>query len=100
MPSIRTTVDGIEKIVRQLESLGHNLDDQHLIIQQLIEKFPLSMLEKLEEARGDSPWTVTSLRKAVSNYVEVRERAERACPFSTGTLELGIITIRFLHFWQ
>ena len=54
------------------------MDGQHIVIQQLQEKFPLGMLEKLEESRDDDPWTVKTLRKAIARYVDVKERAEHA----------------------
>ena len=89
LTSIRNTVDSIEKILRQLEGLGQDIDGQHLVIQQLQEKFPLGMLEKLEESRDDDPWTVQTLRKAIARYVEVKERAERAYALSAPTTPTG-----------
>ena len=48
---IKRTYETMEKILRQLSALDENLDQQRLLIQQLLSKFPLDMTSKLEEWR-------------------------------------------------
>ena len=75
---IKYTYDVIEKLLRQLESQGEMVNQQKMLIHQLLSKFPLEVIVKLEDVkRCDQVWTMQLLRKLLSQYVMVQENAER-----------------------
>ena len=46
-------------ILRQLESQKENIDQQRIIVQQILSKFPTDVIVKLEESkRLNESWTV------------------------------------------
>ena len=58
----------IEKILRQLESQKENIDQQRIIVQQILSKFPTDVIVKLEESkRLNESWTVASLRESLKD---------------------------------
>ena len=68
----------IEKVLRQLEAQGESIDEQRVMIQQIISKYPPEVITKLEEAKEPlRPWSIKSLRKAIFHYVTVQENAQR-----------------------
>ena len=72
--SIKETVEIMEKLLRQLAAQGENLDSQPVLTQQLVSKFPLPLVTKLQEQRTDvlSPWTMKELRHCLAQYVTVQ----------------------------
>ena len=59
---IKHTYEAIEKILRQLESQNENINQQRIIVQQILSKFPTDVIVKLGESkRLDEHWTVVSL---------------------------------------
>ena len=61
--------EAIEKVLRQLEAQGESTDEQKVLIQQIISKYPPEVIVKLEEAKESvRPWTIKSL---ISHYVTV-----------------------------
>ena len=56
---IKNTYKAIEKILRQLESQKESISHQRIIIQQILSKFPIDVIVKLEESkRLNESWTV------------------------------------------
>ena len=75
---IKYTHDVIEKLLRQLESQGEMVNQQKMLIYQLLSKFSLEVIVKLEDVkRCDQAWTMQLLRKLLSQYVMIQENAER-----------------------
>ena len=68
----------IEKAIRQLEAQGESIDEQRVLIQQIISKYPPEVITKLEEAKEPlRPWSIKSLRKAaICDYVIVQENVQ------------------------
>ena len=57
----------MEKILRQLESQGENIEQQQMLVQQILSKFPTEVVVKLEESKKlDENWTVKLLHEKVS----------------------------------
>ena len=71
---IRHTVDCLERILRQLSATGVAVDQQPLLVQHILSKFPTEVLTKLEEWRtsmGQQSWTVPTLRSSLQRYAEI-----------------------------
>ena len=49
---IKSTYENVEKILRQLESQREDINNQKILIQQILSKFPIQVLIKLEESKG------------------------------------------------
>ena len=70
--------ESVEKILRQLEAQGELVDGQQMLIQLLLSKFPIEVIFQLEKSKKPtSPWTMETLRKAMSEYVIVQENVHR-----------------------
>ena len=70
--------ESVEKILRQLEAQGELVDSQQMLIQLLLSKFPIEVIFQLEKSKKPmSPWTMETLRKAMSEYVIVQENVRR-----------------------
>ena len=66
---IQWVSETIEKALRQLEAQGESIDEQRVLIQQIISKYPPEVITKLEEAKEPlRPWSIKSLRKAIYHY--------------------------------
>ena len=66
-----------EKLLRQLEAQGELINEQRILIQQIIFKYPSEVIVKLEETKEPVvPWSVESLRKAISSYIAVQENVQ------------------------
>ena len=66
-----------EKVLRQLEAQGESIDEQRVLIQQIISKYPPEAVTKLEETKEPlRPWSIKSLRKAICHYVTVQENVQ------------------------
>jgi len=75
---VKSTYDAIEKILRQLESQNEDIDRQRIIVQQILLKFPMDVVIKLEESKVlNESWTVTSLREALKRYITIHSNAYR-----------------------
>ena len=48
---IQRVSETIEKVLRQLEAHGKSIDEQRVLIQQIISKYPPEVITKLEEAK-------------------------------------------------
>ena len=46
------TYENVEKILRQLESQREDINNQKILVQQILSKFPIQVLIKLEELKG------------------------------------------------
>ncbi|XP_065189369.1 uncharacterized protein LOC135819998 [Sycon ciliatum] len=88
---IRNTIDNIERILRQLSAMGISVEQQPLLVQHILSKFPTEVLTKLEEWRTSShqSWTVATLRSALQRYAEIhrnlREGSETSASQSSRT---------------
>ena len=75
---IKYTYDVIERLLRQLEAQGEIINQQKMLIHQLLSKFPLEVIVKLEDVKKcDQVWTMQLLRKLLNQYVMVQENAQR-----------------------
>ena len=75
---IQRMSESIEKVLRQLEAQGESINEQRILIQQIISKYPPEVITKLEEAKEPvTPWSMRSLRKAISQYITVQENVQR-----------------------
>ena len=75
---IEYTYDVIERLLRQLEAQGEIVNQQKMLIHQLLSKFPLEVIVKLEDVKKcDQVWTMQLLRKLLNQYVMVQENAQR-----------------------
>ncbi len=76
---LRTLVDSMDKIFRQLEAQGEDLEHQSLT-SLILEKLPAQVIIKLEEQyknHEESIWSVETLRDALSKLVTVQESVFR-----------------------
>ena len=48
---VKNTHEAIEKIIRQLESQGEDVGHQRSAVQQILSKFPMDVIVKLEESK-------------------------------------------------
>ena len=48
---IQQVSETIEKVIRQLEAQGESIDEQRVLIQQIISKYPPEVVTKLEETK-------------------------------------------------
>ena len=59
---IKRAYENIERILRQLESQGENVKDQKMLIHQILSKFPLDVILKLEDTKTfGQVWTMELL---------------------------------------
>jgi len=82
--NIKATFDNMERILRQLTTLGEDISQQRLLVQQILSKFPLEVTVKLEEARFNTgaPWTVKTLRQAIQRFMDIRSNAKELATVS------------------
>ena len=67
----------IEKVLRRLKAQGESIDEQRVLIQQIISKYPPEVITKLEEAKESlTPRSIKSLRKTIFHYVTVQENVQ------------------------
>ncbi|KAF7635993.1 Integrase catalytic domain-containing protein [Meloidogyne graminicola] len=76
--SLRSFVDNIERICRQLEAYGHS-DASPFVSTAIKSKLPHQIVAKLvEKERGSGlRWNCTQLRKELRELVEIREEVQR-----------------------
>ena len=64
-----------------------------MLIHQLLSKFPLEVIVKLEDVKKcDQVWTMPLLRKLLSQYVMVQENAQRRVSNVRGVYKEGKLT--------
>ena len=90
--SIENTFDNMERIMRQLSTLGENVSQQRLLVQQIMAKFPLEVIVKLEEIRIETghQWTVDSLRHSLREFMLVRSNAKEFAELEKPTTSLPV----------
>ena len=49
---VKSTFENTEKILRQLESQKEDIDNQKILVQQILSKYPTQVIIKLEELKG------------------------------------------------
>ena len=75
---IKYTHDNIERILRQLESQGEQVNQQKMLVHQILSKFALDVVLRLEDRKElDRVWTMELLRQLLRQYIEVQESAQR-----------------------
>ena len=74
---IKYTHNSVERILRQLESQGKVINEQKMLINQILGKFPLEVVVKLEDAKKDGQWTIMLLRQLLNQHITVQENAQR-----------------------
>ena len=75
---IKSTFENIEKILRQLESQREDINNQKILVQHMLSKFPTQVIIKLEESKGlNDPWTVPKLRQSLQRYITIYTNAQR-----------------------
>ena len=74
---IKRVNDTLEILLRQLEAQGDQLDTQPMLSQQILKKYPVDLVCKIEESRPQldqgKSWCVSDLCKALSQYVTLQE---------------------------
>ena len=55
---IQRVSETIEKVLRQLEAQGKSIDEQRVLIQQIISKYPPEVITKLEEVKEPLRWSI------------------------------------------
>ena len=77
----KEAIVGVSKLLlRQLEAQEESFNEQKILIQQIILKYPSEVIVKLEETKEPVvPWSVDleSLRKAIVSYIAVQENVQR-----------------------
>ncbi|MCP9256850.1 Pao retrotransposon peptidase family protein [Dirofilaria immitis] len=77
----KATIEAIERILRQLEAIGENLD--HCSIETSIEsKLPIWILHKVYEQKKRESWSITRLRQILGELVQINEEVARNQSFS------------------
>ena len=75
---VKSTYETIERILRQLEAQGERVDQQRILTQQILSKFPTNVLVKLEESKSlQDKWTVELLRASLKQYIAIYTNAQR-----------------------
>ena len=94
----------IEKVLRHLEAQGESINEQRILIQHIISKYPPEVITKLEEAKEPvTPWSTKSLHEkghlsihistqrpstealAVNSHTENQIKASLPCIFCKGS---------------
>lgn len=74
--SLRAFFDSMESHLRSLQAIGEDIT-QHVFVSMITSKLPQPTLLQLELQKGSSPWTVTSLRAGLENYITAQENSQR-----------------------
>jgi len=75
---VKRTFENIERILQQLELQGENVNAQKILVHQILSKFPLEVILKLEHTKTfGQVWTMELLRQLLSQYVQMQENAQR-----------------------
>lgn len=74
--SLRAFMQELEKICRQLEQLGEDLDQKQILV-NLERKMPLKVLSEIAKAKNSGgTWTTKELREILKRAVELQETIE------------------------
>ena len=74
---IKYTYNNVERLLRQLESQGEAINGQKMLIYQILSKFPVDVVVKLEDAKKcEVEWTMEMLRKLLTEYITIQECAQ------------------------
>ena len=74
---VQYTYEAIERLMKQLET-QEDVNHQHLLIPQILSKFHMDIVTKLEKSKRTSEiWTVKSVGEALKHYIRVRENVHR-----------------------
>ncbi|KAH7694706.1 gag protein [Aphelenchoides avenae] len=74
--SLRAFMQELEKICRQLEQLGEDLDQKQILV-NLESKLPLNVLPEIAKAKNSGgTWTTKELREILKRAVELQETIE------------------------
>ncbi|MCP9260781.1 Zinc knuckle family protein [Dirofilaria immitis] len=77
----KATIEAIERILRQLEAIGENLN--HCSIETSIEsKLPIWILHKVYEQKKRGAWSIDRLRQILGELVQINEEVARNQSFS------------------
>ena len=88
---IKHTVENIETIVRQLDTLGQDTHNQQFFVQQIMAKFPIEVTVWLEDHKHSSDsWTVLGVREALRRYVDIHENARHIATVTTPRSSSGL----------
>ena len=75
--------------MRQLELKGEVVNNQIILIQLVLSKFPLEVVIKLEESKPPTErWNMENLRKAILKYIRVQENVFRYTYNTKGQLQV------------
>ena len=75
---VQRVSETIEKLLRQLEVQGEIINEQRTLVQQVISKYPMEVICKLEDCKQPTvPWNMKSLREAIYKYITVQENVQR-----------------------
>ena len=62
-----------EKLLRQLEAQGEVVGSKRTLIQQILSKFPMEVVIKLEETKEPAiPWTMEELRQCYKRNSNIK----------------------------
>ncbi|KAL7077899.1 hypothetical protein ACQ4LE_003319 [Meloidogyne hapla] len=88
--SLRSFVDSVERICRQLEAYGH-VDSSPFVSTAIKSKLPHPIISKLvEKERGSGVrWNCAQLRKELREIVEIREEVQRCATVTRGKHEVA-----------
>ncbi len=86
---LRNTVDNTEKILRQLEAIGENIE-QSSLVRTVLKKFPNDILMKLEERKDtQNEWNIDELRRHMNDIISLKERVLNITGYNTNTENIG-----------
>jgi len=75
---IKFTYEAMEKILRQLEAREESVNQQRILVQQILSKFSIEVIIKLEESKNlQESWSVKLLRESLQCYIRVHENARK-----------------------
>ena len=82
---IKYTHNSVERLLTQLESQGEVTNEQKMLIYQILSKFLLEVVIKLEDAKKDErEWTMELLRKLLNQHITKQEYAQRRVAYAKG----------------
>jgi len=85
---VKKTFEQIDKLLRQLDVQGEVVNNQMMLIQLVLSKFPFEVILKLEESKLPTErWTMENLRKEILKYIRVQENVYRYAHNSKGQIQ-------------
>ena len=85
---IQKTYDCVEKTLQQLEAQGESINNQRMLIQLVLYKFPTEVVMKLEETKKPTDvWDMKMLRSAIFQFVRIQENVYRYAIYSKSCLD-------------